>query len=230
MRDKLRRTSIAAARRASFTRRQLLLFSSSMATGAALVVTIWTGVPLWLSLIGFTLYACFIVSFYWSRASADERRQLLHRARVGSIAGIAATIGYDLSRFAIASLGHFTFQPFDTLLLFGRSIAGPTLEPGRAYLIGGLYHATNGTLFAVAYAILFGNRHWSAAIAFAVLLELAVLSLYPRWLDLRSVQQEFTVVSATGHVVYGTILGLVTSVMLNRSASMKTRRGRTNYG
>ena len=63
--------------------------------------------------------------------------------------------------------------------------------------------------FGIAYAFLFGPRHWVVGIVFALLMEVIVFSLYPGWLDLDKVLKEFTIVSLTGHVAYGLALGLI---------------------
>ena len=39
-------------------------------------------------------------------------------------------------------------------------------------------------------------------------LEIAMFSIYPSWLHLQAVMQEFTIVSISGHLVYGAVLGL----------------------
>jgi hypothetical protein len=39
-------------------------------------------------------------------------------------------------------------------------------------------------------------------------LEIAMFSIYPSWLHLQAVMQEFTIVSIAGHFAYGSVLGL----------------------
>jgi hypothetical protein len=71
-----------------------------------------------------------------------------------------------------------------------------------------VYHVSNGILFGTAYTLLLGQQRWWCGIAWSLGLELAMLCLYPLWLDLRSVMGEFTVMSVTGHLAYGAVLGL----------------------
>jgi hypothetical protein len=82
--------------------------------------------------------------------------------------------------------------------------------------IGSAYHYRNGESFAVAYSFLFGARDWKFAILWALFLEALMFTVYPGWLNLRGVMAEFTVVSLSGHVVYGTVLGLVVRYRIRR--------------
>ena len=44
-----------------------------------------------------------------------------------------------------------------------------------------------------------------------------MLSIYPRWLDLKAVMAEFTMVSMSGHIVYGSVLGRISQLQLAAS-------------
>jgi hypothetical protein len=203
-------------RRRAFSTQQVLLFSGAMGSGAALVTSILTGVALGSTLTIFVAYASLISAFFWSRASFAERRLILGQVRVGIIAGIVGTTGYDLSRLALVKAAGIDYRPFETLVLFGRSIGGARLDRTHAYAVGALYHGLNGILFAIGYTFLLGNRKWFWGIFFALMLELAMLQLYPRWIDVQSVREEFAIVSLTGHVAYGAIIGLISSRMRHR--------------
>ena len=63
----------------------------------------------------------------------------------------------------------------------------------------------NGLGFALAYDLVLGYRGWWAGVAWALVLEALMASLYRGWLGLRALE-EFLAVSVVGHLVYGTIL------------------------
>lgn len=197
------------ALRPRVTLAQLAIASAAMGSGGALVVTILTHAALWLTLTLFTLYAVTITAFFRALASAETRARILHRMRVGAVAGIFSTLAYDATRLVLVETMQWTYWPFETFVLFGRSIAGADLSRPEAYAVGTAYHCVNGILFAIAYACLFGGRHWAAGIAFALVLEATVYGLYPTWLNLNDVMGEFTVVSLMGHTAYGATLGLI---------------------
>jgi hypothetical protein len=193
------------------TTQQLLLTAAAMGSGGALIVTIITKVPLWETLLAFAVYGAFTAALLWARATAASRIQIARRLKAGLTAGALATVAYDASRYLLVTAASLKYWPFETFVIFGRSIAGEALTRGHAYAVGTLYHCVNGLFFAVAYAFLLGTRHWSWGVAFALVLEFTVFGLYPGWLNLASVMEEFTVVSLTGHVAYGVTLGLICS-------------------
>jgi hypothetical protein len=188
----------------------LLLVTGAMSTGAALIVTVFTRVSLALTLLCAAMYIVCIVSLIWARLPSTSRAPLVRRVRTGFLAGLLATPAYDLTRLAIVDLVGLSVWPFDTFPLFGRAILGPGWPASVTLLAGVAYHYLNGMCFATAYSITFWRRYFLFGVIFAVGLELAMLTVYPRWLPLSSVLGEFTIVSATGHIAYGLAIGLVT--------------------
>ncbi len=185
-------------------------------SGAALVVYIVTGAPLWMVLALLVLLGAVLVgATLWP----DEpmRRRWLARIRVGVPVGIVATVAYDLSRWVLVELLDFHASPFKAFPLFGQALV-PAAGQGAAQLgIGIAFHLLNGTAFGCAYAIWFGHRPWWWGIGFALGLEVFMLAIYPGWLDIRTLE-EFTTMSVLGHVVYGAVLGLGTRWLLARQA------------
>jgi hypothetical protein len=55
--------------------------------------------------------------------------------------------------------------------------------------------------------LVLGGRHWAYGVGWALLLELAMLTVYPIWLGLQAVLAEFTAVLVVGHLAYGSTLG-----------------------
>jgi len=70
------------------------------------------------------------------------------------------------------------------------------------------YHVCNGTFFGVAYTLVFRRPTWWTGALWGIGLELCMATLYPSWLRIVMLR-EFLEVSAIGHVVYGSVLGLV---------------------
>ena len=148
---------------------QLVLGCAAMSSGGALVATILTRTPLWVTLLLFAIYGFLTGAFVWSRAATAERPNILRRLRIGCIAGVTATAAMDGWRLLLIVVIQFSvYSPFETFVLFGRSIAGPGLTHEAAFWVGAIYHCLNGTLFGVAYTFILGRRHWSFGIAFAL--------------------------------------------------------------
>lgn len=186
-----------------------------LGSGAALVAYIITG--LWL-LVGVGLGLLVLVvlgALLWRRACDAERTWLLRRLRIGLVAGVLATGAYDLSRLALVKFGAMRFQPFESFTLFGQALLGTHQPSGWVTAAGTGYHLLNGLSFAVAYTVAAGHRGVRAGIVWALMLETAMVSLYPGWLGLKALD-EFLQVSILGHLAYGAVLGLVAQRLLSR--------------
>lgn len=153
-------------------------------------------------------------------ASADHRRTVAVRAKVGLPAGIVATASYDLARYGIVALFTVSFEPFHVWPIFGRLFVGEGASAGAALAAGIAYHAANGIGFAIAYALLFRRPGPLTGVAWGLGLELCMAFLYPSWLRIAALQ-EFLAVSALGHVVYGGVLGLAVRWQLDRSPDQR---------
>ncbi len=186
----------------------LLLAALPLATGAALIVYVFAHISLGLALLVAAAIVVAVGIFTWRNLTPPARIEIIRRVRTGLLAGFLATICYDLIRWALVTVFHFTFWPFDIFPIFGRAIAGAQTAFNTAYIIGILYHYANGILFAVAYAILLALRGWWTGILWALGLEALMLSIYPGWLHIQAFN-EFLSISMLGHLVYGTVLGAV---------------------
>jgi hypothetical protein len=185
-----------------------LLAALPLASGAALIVHVLSGVSL-----GATLLAAGGIVFLaglmlWRQLSPVARLEVRRRAVVGALAGLAATGAYDSVRWALVTVFRYTYWPFDIFSIFGQAITGGGLPAGVVTGIGVLYHYLNGVMFALAYTILFGRAGWWVGILWALGLEALMLSVYPGWLHPQAFG-EFLSVSMLGHVAYGSVLGLL---------------------
>ena len=202
--------------RARTTRTWLLLAALPLASGAALIVHVLTTISLGAALLGAGIIVLGVGTLTWRHLPATARHEIAQRAKVGLMAGFLATIAYDVSRWLIVTVFHDTFAPFQVFPIFGYAIAGTSLNPAVATIIGTIYHYANGVLFAVAYAILLAPRGWWTGILWALGLEALMLTIYPGWLN-PTPFQEFVSVSMLGHVAYGTVLGVFSRKLLGRT-------------
>ena len=214
--------AVAEARPAAPTRTgrraRLVAGAASCVSGAALVVHILTGSPLWLVLAGLGFAASLAVVVV-TLGDPMARRDLATLARRGVIVGLVGTVAYDSSRWILVQLGGMRLSPFEALPLFGQALLGETRGSLSVTVAGIIYHVLNGVAFGVAYTIWFGNRRWWWGIVFALGLEAFMLALYPGWLDPRSIA-ELTQVSMVGHFAYGTALGLTATRLVGQQSSI----------
>ncbi len=189
------------------TERHRLLFAALfLSTGAALLIYIISGISLLAAALLVLAAASLIGSWVWRQAdgrSQDAMRTLL---KTGFVAGILATSAYDLSRFFLIEVTGIAFWPFDIFNIFGQALVGAGFSGPWVRLAGLIYHFANGIGFALAYTIVAGRRGVWAGIAWAMILEVMMVGVYPGWLDVRAIN-EFVQVSVLGHVVYGAVLG-----------------------
>lgn len=204
----------------------MLLASAMMASGIALVVSILTGMPLWLSLGLLGGMAVLLVSLRWSQSGEAARRRLQAQLSTGLAAGLAATAAYDVSRFLLVRLGRLPLSPFETFGIFGQLILGGGRPGWLTFAIGTAYHLLNGVAFAIGYCFLLGGRSWKWGIAWGLALEAGMLALYPGWLDLDAVLVEFTSMSFVGHVFYGGVLGLISERRLRPGSTASDQEER----
>jgi len=184
------------------------------ATGAALVVYILSGISLIGTALAVAIAAATLASLIW-RSVPGRQAEFKAAIRAGIIAGVAATALYDLSRFVLIAVTGIRFWPFDIFGVFGRALFGNSFAEPFLRLAGLLYHVANGVGFAISYSIWLGHRGVLWGIAWALVLELCMISFYPGWLGMKAVD-EFLQVSIFGHIVYGATLGWLARRLLVR--------------
>src|SRR5438445_6624315 len=140
--------------------RQGVLAAVAMMTGGALVVTVFTRISLSLTL---TLAAVCIGTvgwWTWIGLPPASRPWLSERIRIGALAGVPATVAYDVVRFSVVKFTGFRIWPFDTFFLFGQAILGPGFSHLLTVAVGTTYHYLNVLCFAIAYSIFFTRRRF----------------------------------------------------------------------
>jgi hypothetical protein len=183
-------------------------------SGLAIIGTIVTGMPLVVLEAALVLVpigaTVLIVRQSPPRVVHEIRRVVV----AGLIAGFAATLAYDVTRTALSYLDPSPYNPFEAIRQFGIGLVTDA-APLPAIMVAGLaIHAVNGSTFGVIYAV-FGGRHirsrtraLAAGLAWGLMLELVQSALYPGWLRITTVLQEFLFISSVGHLAYGATLGL----------------------
>jgi hypothetical protein len=170
------------------------------------VIYVLAGVSLPLAAAGVALIGAAAWAAAMSRISPLARHELRTRALAGARAGLLATLAYDAARYGVVALFTLSFKPFHVLPIFGRLFVGADAAPELAIPVGVAYHLANGVGFGIAYALLVRRAGVWTGMAWGVGLELCMALLYPSWLRIVALR-EFLAVSATGHLVYGAVLG-----------------------
>lgn len=177
-----------------------------LVSGTALVIYFLASVALPLGLAATGIVVAAVVVPVLRRLGPDATREFRRRVGAGAVVGLAATGAYDLTRFALVGLFDLQIRPFEAIPIFGQLITGAPASSAVAVAAGAAYHLANGVGFAVAFAVFAGTRGVVAGVLWAFVLEAAMLTFYPGWLDIRAVS-EFASVSVLGHVAYGVVLG-----------------------
>jgi len=144
--------------------------------------------------------------------------ELRARIRVGAVAGVLGTVGYDVARIPFALVGQRVFAPIES---YGVLIADASASSGLTTTLGWLYHLSNGVTFGVAYAALMARRWWPWGIAWGLLLEsVAVLSPFAARYGLAG--QVVPIAIAYGaHVFYGYPVGRVAQDLDRAEAQLR---------
>ncbi|MEV4417449.1 DUF6789 family protein [Catellatospora sp. NPDC049609] len=177
-----------------------------LASGAALLVYILSGVSLRWTFLALGLTAAIVATVVIRRLPDARRARVLRRIAVGAVAGLAATLAYDAVRIALVEFAGLKLRPFEAWRLFGLALAETDQDRPWVFWLGVAFHLCNGVAFGVAYTVALGRRGIWPAIAWALVLETFMVSVYPGWLGLKALD-EFLSVSITGHIVYGIVLG-----------------------
>lgn len=203
---------------------RLLAGGLPMTTGAALVVHIAVGTPLWALVVVTVPMAVAAWAVLMRSMPEPFRRRFSARVRVGAVAGLAATLAYDSIRYGLVAVANLSVSPFEAYPLFGWALVGADIPIAVATAVGAAFHLANGTGFAMAYVLLARRPRMATAVAFALGLEAAMLLTYPTWLDIVALD-EFLTMSGVGHIAYGVTLGLVAGRLLARASAARAWQG-----
>jgi len=139
----------------------------------------------------------------WS--STGDHSNVHQVIKVGAIAGLIGTVGYDLFRIPFIYGGGFLLlSPIES---YGVLATGANTSNGWTDFIGWAYHFSNGIGFGIAYAALAMHRRWGWGVVYAMALETAtVVTPFASAYQLSG--KYFVIgVAYAAHVPYGLALG-----------------------
>jgi hypothetical protein len=163
-------------------RSRVALVLLPLATGAALVAYIALGVPLLGAGVALAAAGAGGWALLWPSLSLEQRSWIRARVGIGLRAGAVGIVAYDAVRFGVVAVADLSFEPFHIFPRFGYALFGPGVSELSATIAGAAFHVANGLGFAVAFVLLAARPTPLRGIAWAMLLEAAMLGLYPGWL------------------------------------------------
>lgn len=197
-------------------------------SGLAVVAAILTGRALASFEAGLAIFPVAAGLVVIRRAPPDVRTESWRVVRAGLLAGLVATVVYDVVRVALAAADPSPYRPFEAIRQFGLGFWPAGSNATLVLATGFLVHFVNGASFGVIYAV-FAGRFLSTflaaaatGLAWGVTLEIVQSILYPGWLNITATLREFLVISALGHVAYGLTLGIGVRRLLQRSTEAVT--------
>jgi len=201
---------------------------AALGSGAALLASIFVGLPLPIGLLAALAVAVTVTALIATRAAPTVRARLGRSVAAGIAAGLVAVIVYDLVKVVLSAVDSSAYDPFDANRAFGVLLLGTEADAFSVRAIGYAYHLLNGIAFGVAYTVVVaGSRRLSTSravvtgVAWGLILEMFQLAIYPGWLDIRLVK-EFTIFSTSAHVAYGATLGIAARAMIG-AANARSR-------
>jgi hypothetical protein len=160
------------------------------------------------------LVALALIGLYLARRRPTDR--LRTALVVGTAGGLLGTIGYDLFRVPFAAAGLRVFAPVAS---YGVLLTGSETSSQLTSFAGWAYHFSNGIGFGIAYAVVALGRHWSWAIAWAMVLETATIVTPFAGLYGLAGHPRLIALAYASHVAYGYALGVV----VQRASASRTR-------
>lgn len=185
---------------------RLLIALPFLTGGVGLVLFVLVHISLPIAILAIFLLWLITAAFALQRNLVISRVHIISMLIRMIIIAALSTVGYDLTRFAVASVAEASFQPFHVIPIFGHLLTNADITSPFAWAAGWAYHLGNGIAFGIAYLILFPSPGVRTGIAWALGLEAAMASIYPLWLPINSFE-EFLTISMIGHLVYGLMLG-----------------------
>ncbi|HEX6355929.1 DUF6789 family protein [Actinophytocola sp.] len=139
-----------------------------------------------------------------------DRPLIVNRLRVGFVAGLAGLLAYNATRWVVGALLSLHTSPFYSIYIFGALITGKPEDTLAAGVAGWLYHVSNGVTFAIIYTLVAGPARWWFGLLWGLVLETAMLVIYPSSAILRPpALAPFVIVSLISHALYGSVVGAV---------------------
>jgi hypothetical protein len=187
---------------------RLWLVLLPLTSGAALIAFAILKLPVWPVTLGLAAFGVATWTVVVLRLDPGARRHLGRLVVAGALAGLLATVAYDLTRYGLVALMSWSIAPFAAFQRFGEAVLGTSVTGPALIVAGAAVHLTNGLGFGVSYAIFVARPGIATGIAWALTLEVLMLLVYPEFLGV-ALPGEFLPMSLAGHLAYGTTLGVI---------------------
>lgn len=186
-----------------------VLFCLAGASGAALVAQVlfhldmtWTA-----GLLVLPSSALVVVVAFAGQRRYDRLAIISDRLVAGAKWGLVATVVYDVVRPVAVWVFQYDFPPYKAHAIFGQLITGRPSTDAVAVVIGWIFHFWNGISFGVMLSLIRPRPGWLIGWAWAMVLQLAMMAIYPKFLQVRLDTPGFLMVTIVGHSAYGLALG-----------------------
>jgi hypothetical protein len=142
-------------------------------------------------------------------AGKAGREVVLQRLLAGFWSGLVGLAAYNFARWLVGTALSVPTSPFYSIPIFGSLITGQPTGSPMAVSFGWSYHISNGITFAIIYALLAGPASWWYGLGWGLVLELAMLMIYPSTELLRPPSlAPFVATSLVSHAAYGAVIGV----------------------
>ena len=151
--------------------------------------------------------AALIILIFIGKGRHDRARIFADRLIAGAAFGLLATLAYDAFRPLLVAVFQLHFNPYRAHPIFGSLITGRPPSDGLAQVVGWMYHFWNGITFGMIFALVRPRGGPVAGLIWAETLQMFMMALYPKFLEVRLNDPGFLVTGLVGHGVYGLVLG-----------------------
>lgn len=157
----------------------------------------------WVALPG----ACALVMLGWLSRNGQRWPEVHSTLRLGVVAGVIGTLGYDLFRVPFIIVTRFgLLRPIES---YGVLALDAGESSSLTAFAGWTYHFSNGIGFAISYMAFFRGRHWAWGLVWAMVLESgSVFTPFAQDYDLWS-NPTAIVIAYGAHVPFGLALGII---------------------
>jgi hypothetical protein len=181
------------------------VFLLASVSGVALLLKVYGIMPMHYSGPQLVLPATALLAALWLWAIRTRRERIAAAFAVGSLGGLAGTIGYDVARVPFMLLGQRIFVP---IRVYGVLLTDASASSWLTDAVGWIYHFSNGICFGLMYAVVMPRRPVIWAVLWAFMLEtIAVLSPFARIFGVYT--STALLIAYFGHVAYGVPLGIL---------------------
>ncbi len=159
--------------------------------------------------------ALLVIAAYLHRDHTEGLRSPWTWIVEGALGGMIAAVAYDLYRLPFVLSGIPLFKVFPQ---FGELLVGATEPRWLVNGVGWLYHFSNGATLGIMFLVMASwftkpMLFWGAVL-WAVFVEaVLLLTPYAVFFGLK-LDRSFLFLTATAHVVFGTVLGLYSRIRL----------------